>query len=231
MKKYLLLILAVITWASNSWGQPDYSNITFKSKLQEYKKTKPNFKEVIVTKEDVKTIVTLLGSDFYNENEIQDITDRIWLSFNDPEKFDFVFKDMSIRTQDNWNKKNARGNIVLEPNPFWAEWTQSDGELQYFQKAFSYVLSYYKLMAYSDDAISTKKSLKKLLRTEKMNFKPAGSGDWTNSYLKYVNALINPKGYIALISNGGYDFMICKISDIEKIKNLMMKISWEFVNP
>lgn len=231
MKKYLICFLAVVLSTVNLFAQPDYSSITFKSKLHEYKTKKPDLTAVDFDKSNLKELLQLLGSKFYSDTEINDITDRIWLSFTDPEKFDFVFKDLAIQTQPNWNKKNARGQIILEPNPFLAEWTQSDGELQYLQQALANILSYYNLMAYSEDAISTKKSISKLLFTRKMTFKPATSGDWTNSYLKYVNSIVKPKGYTALISEGGYDFLICKTTDVNALEDLLIKLKWHFTEP
>ena len=38
MKKQLLLLLLIIGFNFSSWAQPDYSEITFRSKLKEYKK-------------------------------------------------------------------------------------------------------------------------------------------------------------------------------------------------
>ena len=48
--------------------------------------------------------------------------------------------------------------IIVEPNPFLAEWTLADGEFAYFQRALSMILSYYNLMEYSADAKGTKES-------------------------------------------------------------------------
>ena len=231
MTRMILLFIAVIGFNLNSWAQPDYTKITFRSKIKEYKKSKPNISDLTIHKSEIKDIVTLLGSKFYAEEEIEDISERIWLSFIDPEKFDFVYKDMAIRTFPDWNKKNVRGEIVLEPNPFWAEWTLADGELAYVQKAFSLILSYYDLMAYSDDAISTKKSLEKLLYTKKLNFGTPRSGDWTNSYLKSANNSLAKKGLIALISNGYYDFIVCEANKKDTLTTLFDKLHWKFVNP
>ena len=64
-----------------------------------------------------------------------------------------------------------------------------------------------------------------------MNFKPATSGDWTNSYLKYVNSLVKPKGYTALIAQGGYDFLICKTTDVNTLEDLLIKLKWHFTEP
>ena len=162
-------MIAVIGFNLSSWSQPDYAKITFRSNLPQYKKEKPDLQDVNFNKDQIKNIITLLGNSFYSENEIEDITEKVWLSFIDPEKFDYVFKDLAIRTIPNWNKKNVRGLIVVEPNPFLAEWTLADGESPYFQRALSMILSYYSLMKYSDDAKSTKESLNKLLYTQNMS--------------------------------------------------------------
>ena len=187
MKRITLLMIAVIGFNLSSWSQPDYTKITFRSNLPQYKKAKPDIQGLNFNKDQVKNIITLLGNSFYSENEIEDITEKVWLSFIDPEKFDFVFKDLAIRTIPNWNKKNVRGLIVVEPNPFLAEWTLADGESPYFQRALSLILSYYNLMKYSADAKSAKESLGTLLYTQKMSFRPITSSDWTNSYLKRLS--------------------------------------------
>lgn len=232
MKKIALLLITIIGFNVNSWSQPDYSKITFKSKIREYKKKKPNLQSVDVKKEDIKKIVTLLGSPYYTETKIDDIIDKIWLAFINPKKFDFVFKDIAIRTIPNWNKKNARGLIVVEPNPFLAEWTLANGETPYFQRAISLLLTHFKLMAYSEDAKNTKKSLHKLLYTQKMNFRPVRATDWTNSYLKSANNALQSKQLIALIAaNGQYDFFVCKTDKKDELKKLFKKINWEFIIP
>ena len=126
-------MIAVIGFNLSSWSQPDYAKITFRSNLPQYKKEKPDLQDVNFNKDQIKNIITLLGNSFYSENEIEDITEKVWLSFIDPEKFDYVFKDLAIRTIPNWNKKNVRGLIVVEPNPFLAEWTLADGEYLIFK--------------------------------------------------------------------------------------------------
>jgi len=228
-----LLLIAIIGFNISSWSQgPDYTKLIFKSKLKEYKKKKPSLEMSNLNKTDVNRIITLLGNSFYDENEIDDITEKIWLSFNDPKKFDFVYKDLAIRTIPNWNKKNFKGEIVVEPNPLLAEWTLANEEVPYFQRAFSMILSYYNLMAYSEDAKNTQKSLRKLLHTQKINFRTASSRDWTNSYLQSANNSMKNKGIVALIAaNGQYDFFVCNIDKKEELKTLFEKINWEFVTP
>ena len=224
-------MLTVIGFNLNSWSQPDYTKIIFHSKIKEYKKTKPDLQGVQFNKDQIKNIISLLGSSYYSENEIEDITEKVWLSFIDPEKFDFVFKDIAINTIPNWNKKNFRGDIVVEPNPFSAEWTVADGESPYFQRAFSLILSYYNLMKYSDDARSTKESLRKLLYTQNMSFRQTTSSDWTNSYLNSVNSVLEKKGLIALVANGEYEFFVCEVDKkIELIKHFK-KLDWKFITP
>ncbi len=233
MKRITLLLIAVIGFNLNGWSQdPDYTKIVFKSKIREYKKKKPNLEKSNFTKDDIKQIVTLLGSSFYSKTEIDDIYEKVWLSFIDPKMFDYVFKDIAIRTIPNWNKKNYKGQIVVEPNHFLAEWTSADGETPYFHRALNLILTYYKLMGYSEDAKLTKKHLRKLLYTQKMNFRPVSTSDWTNSYLQAVNSVIQRKGLIACIdANGQYEYFICEVGKKEDLLKLFKKLDWAFIVP
>ena len=231
MKRITLLMIAVIGFNLSSWSQPDYAKITFRSNLPQYKKEKPDLQDVNFNKDQIKNIITLLGNSFYSENEIEDITEKVWLSFIDPEKFDYVFKDLAIRTIPNWNKKNVRGLIVVEPNPFLAEWTLADGESPYFQRALSMILSYYSLIKYSDDAKSTKESLNKLLYTQNMSFRQISSSDWTNTYLKSVNEVLAKKGLIALVANGQYEYFVCEVDKKAELIKLFKKMDWKFITP
>jgi len=233
MKRITLLLIAVIGFNVSGWSQdPDYTKLVFKSKIREYKKKKPNFEKVKFSKDDIKQIVTLLGSSFYNQNDLEDITEKIWLSFIDPRMFDFVFKDIAVRTIPNWNKKNYKGQIVVEPSPFLAEWTSADGEKPYFQRAINLLLVHYKLMGYSEDAKLTKNHLKKILYTQKMNFRPVSSSDWTNSYLQAANMAIQSKGLIACIdANGQYEYFICENDKKGELLKLFKKMDWEFIVP
>ena len=231
MKKIILLMITVIGFNLSSWSQPDYTKITFRSKLPQYKKKKPDLKGANFNKDQIKNIIYLLGNSFYSENEIEDITEKVWLSFNDPKKFDFVFKDLAIRTIPNWNKKNVRGLIVVEPNPFLAEWTLADGESPYFQRALSMILSYYNLMKYSDDAKSTKKSLGELLYTQNMSFRPVKTSDWTNTYLNSANIILAKKNLTCLVANGQYEYFVCEIDKKSELLKLFKKLDWKFIDP
>ena len=233
MKRITLLLIAVIGFTINGWSQdPDYTSLVFKSKIREYKKKKPNLQSIAIDKNQIKNIVTLLGSSHYSENEINDIAEKVWLAFIDPKKFDFVFKDLAIRTIPNWNKKNYKGQIVVEPNPLLAEWTLADGETPYFHRAINLILTHYKLMSYSEDAKKVKKTLRKLLYTKKINFRPVSSSDWTNSYLQAANNVMQSKGLIALIANNGqYEYFICETNKKEELLKLFKKMDWEFITP
>ncbi len=136
MKNIILLCLAVITINVELWSQPDYSKIRFYSTIKEYKKAKPSLEGLDFKKKDVEDIITLLGNSFYNEEEIIDITEKIWLALIEPKQFDYVFKDIAVQSIPNWNKKNFKGEIVIEPNPFLAKWTKAQNDILYFRDAF-----------------------------------------------------------------------------------------------
>jgi len=233
MKRITLLLIAVIGFNLNGWSQdPDYTKLVFKSKIREYKKKKPNLEKINFNKGDIKQIVSLLGNSFYNEDEIADISEKVWLSFINPKMFDFVFKDIAVRTIPNWNKKNYKGQIVVEPNHFLAEWTSADGETPYFHRAINLILTHYKLMGYSEDAKQTKKHLRKILYTQKMNFRPVSTSDWTNSYLQAANDAMRSKGLIACIdANGQYEYFICESNKKDELLKLFKKLDWEFMIP
>lgn len=226
----ILLFLLVIAFNTNSWSQPDYATIRFYSKIKEYKKKKPSLKEIDINKNDINEIINLLGDSFYTEDEIEDITEKIWLSYIDPKQFDFVFKDLAVRSIPNWNKKNFKGEIVIEPNPFLALWTLADNEKTYFQSALGQLLTYYGLMGYAEDAKSTKKTINKMLYTKTTKFRSLRGHDWTNSYLKDINKVINPKNITVQVT-ATYHFFISKTDRTEELNALYEKIDWHFSTP
>ena len=164
MKKTVLLFIFCLFSIAllSAQEQPDYTQIKFRKKVKEYKKSTPKIEGLGIDKELISDIVKLLGKPFYNEQERDEMVERIWLSFTDPKKFDMVFRDYAIRTLPNWNKKNFKGEIVLEPNPYLSDWTKSYDELTYFKSAMHRILMYHGLMGYGEDAKNTKKSLKKI---------------------------------------------------------------------
>ncbi|NNC70409.1 MAG: hypothetical protein HKN90_06270 [Flavobacteriaceae bacterium] len=233
MKK--ILIFCMLSFLSfeviNAQEQPDYTQIKFKKKVKEYKKSTPKIERSQVDKELIFEIVNLLGKSFYTKNERDEIVERIWLSFTDPEKFDMVYRDYAIRTLPNWNKKNFKGEIVLEPNPYLSDWTQSDNELDYFKSAMHRILMYHGLMGYGEDAKNTMKSLKKMKYISKYTFPNPTSRDYTNSYLDKMAFAVKKKGLSVLITNGAYEFMICEKVKKDQLIELFYRMNWEFVKP
>ncbi len=226
----ILLFILVITCNLNGWSQPDYSKIRFYSKIKEYKEIKPSLKDIDIKKSDINQIITLLGDSFYTESEIEDMAEKVWLSYIDPKKFDFVFKDLAIRSIPNWNKKNYKGEIVIEPNPFLALWTIADNEKTYFQAALSQLLTYYGLMGYGENGKNTKMAINKMLHTQTTKFRSVRSSDYTASYLRSVNSVINPKNLSVLVTTKYY-FFISKTDRKEEVKRLFKKIDWHFSLP
>ncbi|QCX38497.1 hypothetical protein FF125_08660 [Aureibaculum algae] len=229
MKNIILICLALITFNVDLFAQPDYSAIRFHSTIKEYKKEKPNLKEANFKKADIQNIVSLLGSSFYNDDEVIDITEKIWLALLDPKKFDYVFKDIAVQSIPNWDKKNFKGEIVIEPNPFLAKWTKAQNDILYFKDAVGQLLTFYKLMGYSEDAKGVKKALANMLHTEKYKFRSIRANDWPSYYLSSANAGINTKGLTAMIAN--YDFFVCKTSQKSSLVAAFQKMDWSFEKP
>ncbi|PID71347.1 MAG: hypothetical protein CR985_00120 [Flavobacteriales bacterium] len=209
--------------------KPDYTTIRFYSKVKDYKKGVPDIEKIQLKKADLNKIVSLLGEDFYTDKEITAITDKVWLALIDPKKFDYVFKDIAVQSIPNWNKKNFKGEIVIEPNPFLAKWTTSQNDIIYFKEALGQLLTHFKLMAYSEEAKDTKKALKRMFATENYKFRPIRGNDWPSFYLNSVNAVINPKKLTALMSN--FDFFICKSESTDTLIELFAKMDWHFCLP
>jgi len=230
MKNIVILFVVVMFFNYSSWSQPDYAKIRFHSKIKEYKKAKPDFEDLDVKKTDLQHIITLLGSSFYSVDEIEDITEKVWLSIIDPKQFDYVYKDIAVRSIPNWGKKNFKGEIVIEPNPFLALWTLADNEKTYFQSAIGQLLIFYGLMGYAEDAKNTKIAVNKMLYTKTTKFRPIRGNDWTNSYLNAVNSVINPKRLTVQVS-AKYDFFICKDEVKDELLGLYEKFDWHFITP
>ena len=234
MKQWLLVVtlLMACLFGFSQEPEPDYTKIKFKKKLQDYKKEKPSLKELDIDKEMISDIVRLLGKSHYSIEERDEITEKIWLAFIDPKKFDLVFKDYAIRSLPNWTKKNFRGDIVLEPNPNLYNWTEADDEITYFKTTLHRILTYERLFGYGEDAKNTKKSLSKMLYAKKLRFRPLYKSDWTNSYLQSLKPQLKAKGLVLLITNNGtYEFMICQADKKEELLKLFKRMNWSFTNP
>jgi hypothetical protein len=231
MVKKLLPFIILLLLSVTLFGQTDYSKITFNSKIYKYKDSKPRIKELGIDKEVISTIIELLGDTLYSENEKTEIINRTWLAYTDPKTFDFVYKDFAIKTNKSWGQVNAKGKMILEPNPYLTEWTINDSEFPYFQIALSKILDYYNLISYADDVSTVRDSFKDLLITEKLKFQDPDEEDWAYSYLKRVNEELAQKGLVALVTKGYYDIIVCKLKNKDKITSVFGKLKWELVIP
>jgi hypothetical protein len=231
MKKRILPIFTLLLFHIAFSQVTDYSKVKFSSDIYEYKKAEPRTSQLGIEKELVTNIIELLGDGFYNKKQKKEIIDKAWLAFSNPKVFDYVYKDFAVKTINNWGHKNAKGELVLEPNPYLTEWTINDDEFPYFQIALSKILDYYSLIAYGDDAEGVKSSFNELLVTKNINFQEPKDDDWAYSYLKTVNADLEKKGLVALVTKGHYDIIVCKIDKEEQLTNLFKKIKWDFIKP
>lgn len=207
----------------------DYSKVIFSSKIYEYKKDLPKTKELGVDKTLLSKIVNNLGDSLYTEKERKDIVDKVWLAFSNPKLFDFVHKDFAVKTINNWGQVNAKGELVLEPNPYLTEWTINSDEFPYFQLALAKILTHYDLITYGDDAEGVQASFTELMITKNIDFQNPKEDDWAYSYLETVNTELAPKGLVALVTKGYYNIIVCKVDKKEEITNLFKKIEWDFI--
>lgn len=232
MKRKLLTILTLSVCHFVAVAQStDYENIVFSSQIYEYKQEEPRTQELGIDQYLVAEIIDLLGDNFYNDKEKKEIISKAWLAFSNPKMFDYVYKDFAVKTINNWGYKNAKGELVLEPNPYLTEWTINDNEFPYFQIALGKILEYYSLIGYGDDAEAVKSSFNELLVTQNIAINDPKDDDWAYSYLETINAELAPKGLVALVTKGHYDIIVCKTDQREKLTELFKKLDWEFVKP
>lgn len=230
IKLPFILFISLCTFGANA-QITDYSNVVFNSKIYEYKKSEPRTHELGINKKVLIDIIDLLGGNLYTGAQKTEIINKVWLAFTNPKIFDFVYKDFAVNTIKSWSKVNAKGEIVLEPNPYLSEWTMNDSEFTYFQLALRHILIYYNLLTYGDDADGVKSSFNELLITEKITFRSPNDDDWAYSYLTTINVDLKKKGLIALITKGDYDIIVCKKERENKIIDLFEKIGWDFIQP
>lgn len=231
IRKLLTILTFLLIHFSATSQTTDYSKVKFRSNIYEYKKTEPRTQQLGIDKALLTDIIDLLGDDLYTGKEKKEIIDKAWLAFSNPKIFDFVYKDFAVKTINNWGHKNSKGELVLEPNPYLTEWTINDDEFPYFQIALRKILDYYSLITYGDDAEGVKSSFNELLITENINFNEPKDDDWAYSYLETVNAELEKKGMVALVTKGHYDIIVCEIDKKDKLTNLFKKIKWDFVKP
>ncbi|MET2984499.1 DUF6630 family protein [Aureibaculum conchae] len=232
MKRTLLSILTFSVFSFVAVAQTtDYSKVVFSSKIYEYKNDEPRTQELGIDRDLLSSIVDNLGDSLYTEKQRKDIVDKAWLAFSNPKLFDFVFKDFAVKTINNWGQVNAKGELVLEPNPYLTEWTINSDEFPYFQLALSKILNHYNLITYGDDAESVQSSFNELLITKNINFQDPKEDDWAYSYLETVNKELAPKGLVALVTKGYYNIIVCKLEKKEEVTKLFKKIEWDFIQP
>ncbi len=230
MKRKLLLI-TFLSINFLTFGQTDYSGVKFRSTVYEYKDKEPRTSELGIEKQLLTDIVGLLGENIYSKAEQEEIIEKAWLAITKPKTFDYVFKDFAVTSNNNWGTKNAKGEIVLEPNPYLTDWTVSDDEYPYFQLALNKILDYFQLMTYGDDAESVATSFNELLITKDFKFSDPNDDDWAYSYLETVNTELEKKGLVALVTKGYYNIVVCDIQKKEELTSLFEKFKWELVQP
>ncbi len=172
-----------------------------------------------------------MGEGIYSESEQEEIIEKAWLAIAHPRTFDFVFKDFAVTSNKNWGTKNAKGEIILEPNPYLTDWTVSDDEYPYFQLALNKIFDYFQLMSYGDDADSVALSFNELLITKDFKFSAPKDDDWAYSYIETINSELEKKGLVALVTKGYYNIVVCNIENKDKLTNLFEKFKWELIQP
>jgi len=224
---FIFLIIAGISFAQNK----DYTEIRFKSKLRHYTKIMPKLDKLGIEKQLFIDLTEALTIDKFSENEKKELAYKLWLAVSNPQKFDFVYKDYSLKTIKNWGVKIKFEDPNFEPNPYLAKWTNTGDEFLYMQWAITQILTYENLMTYSEKAKVAQKSIHDLILLEGMKFYSAKPDEYAYDYLHRTNTLLQKKGLVILIYNNHYDYMVCQIKDKEKVIALLDQIKWQFVEP
>ena len=216
MKRAPILFFLLLFTISVCSQQKDYTEIKFKSKLRNYTKTLPKTKEYGIDRELFTELVKYLTLDHFTEIQKDDLTNKLWLAVSNPQKFDFVYKDFSLTTIKNWGVKIKFEDPNFEPNPYLARWTNTGDEFIYFQWAITQILTYEKLLTYSEKAQVAQKSIHNLLLLKNMEFYKANPNEYAYSYLNRNNNLLQKKGLVIIIYNNHFDYTVCKIEDKDR---------------
>ena len=230
MKNILFIICFVFLSSSLVAQKKDYTEIHFKSKLRSYTKVLPKTKELGINKEIFVELIDLLANDFYTENQKTDFSNKLWLAISNPQKFDYVYKDFSLKTIKNWGVKIKFEDPNFEPNPYLEKWTNTGDEYLYFQWATVQILTHLKLMAYGEDGKNAENAISNLAVLDGMSPPKSSTQEYTYDYLTKVSSRIKKKGLVILIYNHYYDFTVCEIEDKEKIIGLFEHLHWEFID-
>jgi len=172
-----------------------------------------------------------LTIDIYSENQRIDLANKLWLAVSNPQKFDFVYKDYSLKTIKNWGVKIKFEDPNFEPNPYLAKWTVTEDEFIYSHWAITQILTYEGLMAYSEKAKVAQKAINELKLLEKLNFYQAKPDEYAYDYLHRNNQLLKKRGLVVLIYNYHFDYIVCKIEDQDKVIELLGRLKLEYVVP
>lgn len=191
----------------------------------------PKTKEFDINKELFVELVDKLTMEAYSAEAKAALANKLWLAVSNPHKFDFVYKDYSLKTIKNWGVKIKFEDPNFEPNPYLAKWTITGDEFIYFQWAITQILTHEKLMAYSEKAKVAQKAIHELALLQNMNFYDARPDEYAYDYLRRNNALLSKKGLVIIIYNYHFDYMVCKIEDKDRVMELMNRLKWEFVVP
>lgn len=231
VKKIIIFIYFLTTSMFFFAQNKDYTEIRFKSKLRSYTKIMPKAEKLGVDKALFEELVNALTTGVFTESQKKELSNKLWLAVSNPKKFDFVYKDFSLRTIKNWGVKIKFEDPNFEPNPYLAKWTNTGDEYLYFQWAVTQILTYENLLTYSEKAKVAQKSIHDLILLKGMKFYKAKPDEFAYDYLNRNNGLLKNKGLIILIHNNHFDYTVCKIEDKEKVIELLSLLKWEFVAP
>ena len=231
MKKTILILLLLFSGTFAYSQQKDYTKIKFKSKLRNYTKVLPKIKEFGIEKDLFVQLVDMLTMDEFTDNQKTDLSNKLWLAVSNPQKFDFVYKDYSLKTIKNWGVKIKFEDPNFEPNPYLAKWTVTEDEFIYIHWAITQILTYERLMAYSEKAKVAQKAINELLLLEKLKFYAAKTDEYAYDYLNRNNTLLKKRGLVILIYNYHFDYIVCRIEDKDKVAELLNRLKLEFVMP
>ena len=231
MKKFAFLFIFLLSGFGAFSQQKEYTEIKFKSKLRSYTKVIPKTKEFGLDRDLFVQLADLLTMEAFDEKQKTELANKLWLAVSDPKKFDFVYKDYSLNTIKNWGVKIKFEDPNFEPNPYLAKWTVTGDEFLYFQWAITQILTYERLMAYSEKAKVAQKAIHDLILLKNMNFYPAKTDEYAYDYLNRNNRLLAKKGLVIVIYNFHFDYMVCRLEDKEQVVELLSRLKWEFVVP
>jgi len=231
VKKFVILFIVLLYGICAFPQQKDYTAIKFKSKLRNYTKVLPKTKEFGIDKELFVELVDKLTADIFSESKKADLSNKLWLAVSNPQKFDFIYKDYSLKTIKNWGVKIKFEDPNFEPNPYLAKWTVTEDEFIYSHWAITQILTYEGLMAYSEKAKVAQKAINELLVLEKLKFYQAKTDEYAYDYLHRNNVLLKKRGLVVLIYNYHFDYIVCKIDDKDKVIELLSRLKLEYIEP